>query len=567
MATQSPLRTDEQHGRTGADLVVACLAAEGIRVVAGVPGTTVMDVIDSLRRQERVRFVVTRHEQVAGFLADGMSRGGAAPGVALVSRGPGAANLSIAVQNAYDESIPMLVLVGQVPGGISERRAFEEMDVVGTFRPMTKWVVEVHDVARIPELLQRAVRTSVSGRPGPVVVSLPLDVLQAAPPEGLGPAPRRRSHPPAPAPAAIEEAVAILAGAERPVVVLGGGARGDASVYLQLADRLGAPLVTTWMRQSVVSHDAPAYLGALGYGAHEVTERTVREADALLALGCRFSEFTTKRWTLVPEETRLVHVDVDPTELGRVYVPDVGITSDAGLATAALLDRLPAAGSGPRDARRRALRDEYLQVSSLDSEDLTTADEPGTGVSGISAIRVLQSLADRPGIRLLQDAPSFAPWTHRYLRLSRPNTLHASAGGAMAWGLPAAMGIALARPEERLVTVSGDGSFWMVAQDFETCVREGIQLVNLVMNNFSYGNTRDRQRMAHGGRYLGVFYNNPDFAGFARSLGGFGVRVERDEDLASAVEEALAQERPAIIDVIQDQMYGLPPGLTPLAAR
>jgi acetolactate synthase-1/2/3 large subunit len=137
----------------------------------------------------------------------------------------------------------------------------------------------------------------------------------------------------------------------------------------------------------------------------------------------------------------------------------------------------------------------------------------------------------------------------------------------MAWGMPAAMGIALARPSERVVTVSGDGSFWMVAQDFETCVREDIRLVNVVMNNYSYGNTRDRQRLAHGGRYLGVFYGNPDFAGFARSLGGFGIRVGKDADLIAAVEEALAQDKPAIIDVVQDRMYGLPPGLAPLPAR
>lgn len=552
--------------RSGADLVVECLAAEGVSVMSGVPGTTVMDVIDSLARQERIRFVVTRHEQVAGFLADGMSRAGAAPGVALVSRGPGAANLAIAVQNAYDESVPLLVLVGQVPGGITERRAFEEMDVVATFRPMTKWVVEVHSVARVPELLQRAIRLSVGGRPGPVVVSLPLDVLQASVAEDLLPAPQRRSHPPAPAPAAVEEAAAILARAQRPVVVLGGGAQGDPRIYLELADRLSAPLVTTWMRQSLISHDHPAFLGALGYGAHEVTEQAVREADVLLALGCRFSEFTTKRWTLVSAETRLIHVDIDPSELGRIYLPEVGVASDAGLAAAALLDRLPPVDGGERGVRQAALRDEYVRVSSLDSDELA-ADAPGSGVSSISAVRVLQSLADRPGVLLLQDAPSFAPWTHRHLRLPRTRSLYASAGGAMAWGLPAAMGIALARPEERVVTVSGDGSFWMVAQDFETCVREDIRLVNLVMNNYSYGNTRDRQRNAHGGRYLGVFYGNPDFAEFARSLGGFGTRVEQDEDLAAAVEEAMAQDKPAIIDIVQDQMYGLPPGLTPLAAR
>lgn len=558
----------EPPDRTGADLVVNCLTAEGVELVAGVPGTTVMEIIDSLARQDTIRFVSTRHEQVAGFLADGVSRSGAGPGVCLASRGPGAANLAIAVQNAYDESVPLLVLVGQVPSGIVERRAFEEMDILATFRPMTKWAVEVPDVRRVPELLQRAVRCAVSGRPGPVVVSLPLDVLQATAPAALHPAPRRRSHPPAPAPAAVEQAWAVLAEAERPAVLLGGGATGDAGTYLRLAETLPAPVLTTWLRQGIVPHDAPCFLGALGYGAHEVSEQVIREADVLLVLGCRFSEFSTRRWTLVSPDTRLVHVDIDPVELGRVYPPDVGITSDARLAALALIEAAPRAGE--RDAVRRErlerLRAAFERASTLDARAVH-GDDPGAGVSSASAVLALQELVDRDGIRLVQDAPSFGPWNHRYLRLPRPGSFFGSAGGAMAWGMPAGMGIAMALPGQRVVTVSGDGSFWMVAQDFETCVREEIPLVNVVMNNFAYGNTRDRQRGAHGGRYLGVFYRNPDFAAFARSLGGFGVRVETDEALLPALREALAQDLPAIVDVVQDRMYGLPPGLTPPAAR
>ncbi|MBA3524435.1 MAG: thiamine pyrophosphate-binding protein [Geodermatophilaceae bacterium] len=300
-----------------------------------------------------------------------------------------------------------------------------------------------------------------------------------------------------------------------------------------------------------------------------MTEQAVAGADVLIALGCRFSEFSTKRWTLVSAETRLVHVDVDPVELGRVYLPEVGITADAALAARALCAALPDV-PGELAARRRTrlgeLRRSYLEATSLDSPALA-ADDPGAGVSSIAVVRALQPLAERDGVVLVQDAPSFGPWSHRYLRLPRPGRFFGSAGGAMAWGLPAGMGIALARPDQRVVTVNGDGSFWMVAQDLETCVRESIPLVNVVLNNNAYGNTRDRQRSAHGGRYLGVFYGNPDLAEFSRSLGGFGVRVTADEEVAPALAAALAQDRPAVIDVIQDQMYGLPPGLLPPAAR
>ncbi len=550
--------------RTGSDLVVECLTAEGIDLVTGVPGTTVMDLIDSLARQDTIRFVHTRHEQVAGLMADGRSRAGHL-GVALVSRGPGAANAAIAVHNAYDESVPMLLLVGQVPGSITERRSFEEMDVVATFAPMSKWAVEVHRADRIPELLQRAVRTAVTGRPGPVVVSLPLDVLQAEVGPDLGPARRVRAHPPAPSPAAVQDAVGLLSGAQRPVLVVGGGGTGRTAELTRLADRLAAPVITTWLRQSLVSHDHPGFLGALGYGAHEVTEQTVREADVLLAVGCRFSEFSTKRWTLLDPATRLVHVDVDATELGRVHLPEVGMVADAGLAATALADALPPPPTARAD-RLADLRQRYLAATSLDSPALAD-DDPAGKVSSTALLRALQELADAPGHLLVQDAPSFGPWSHRYLRLPRPGSFAGSAGGAMAWGFPAGMGMALARPDLRVVTVSGDGSFWMVAQDLETAVRERIPTVNVVVNNDAYGNTRDRQRSAHGGRYLGVFYGNPDFAGFARSLGAFGARATTDEEVGPAIRAALDQDLPAVVEVVQDQMYGLPPGLLPPAAR
>jgi acetolactate synthase-1/2/3 large subunit len=622
--------------RRGAELVVECLAAEGVRHVFGLPGTTVMDLIDALARQDAVRYLSTRHEQVAGFMADGCSRAGdGGLGVCLASRGPGAANLSIAVQNAHDESVPMLVLVGQVPGSLRERRSFEEMDVVAAFRPFCKWAVEIHDGERIPELLQRAVRTAIGGRPGPVVVSLPLDVLQARVPVSVRPAPRVRFHAPAPAADGIAEAVELLAGAERPVVVVGGGgigagAAGAASpgsataagagaeaAHLALAEAADAPLVTTWLRKNAVANSSPAFLGALGYGAHDVTDRIVREADVVVALGCRFSEFTTKRWTLVPPGAALVHVDVDADELGRVHPPRVGLVSDAVAASRALAAALGArepggdraahtARAARRAARRESLRREYEQAARLQQavdgaesnvsgsgsgsgsgSDSGTGSGTGSGsgsgsdsgsgggngrtdggtVTSYALTRGVRRLAEAEGVILVQDVHTFGPWVQRYVPFDRPRSYYGSAGGAMGWGFPAAMGMAKARPGERVVALSGDGSFWMVAQDFETCVREDIPVVNVVVNNFSYGNTRDRQRFAHGGRYSGVFLGNPDFAAFARLLGGHGIRVTSDDDLLPAFEEALAQPRPCVVDVVQSETEGLPEGLQPPKAR
>ena len=553
--------------RTGADLVVECLAAEGVTHVFGLPGTTIMDLIDALARHDGVRYLSTRHEQVAGFMADGFSRAGGPLGVCLASRGPGAANLSIAVQNAHDESIPMLVLIGQVPGSIAHRRAFEEMDVVAAFRPMCKWVVEVGAAERIPELLQRAVRTAVTGRPGPVVVSLPLDVLQAGVADATTAGPRLRFHPPAPDPAGIAEAARLLAAADRPAIIAGGGAR-DPEALLDLAEAAGAPIVTTWLRKNAVPHTRQAFLGPLGYGAHDVSDQLVRDADVIVALGCRFSEFTTKRWTLVPAAAQLVHVDIDPDELGRIHPPRVGLVSDAAAAARALTAALaPLVAADPARADRRRGRRDTLRKEYEDATALPATGSPGATVSSAALTHAVQDLADRDGITLVQDVHTFGPWVARHVGFHRPGSYHASAGGAMAWGFPAAMGLALARPDHRVVALSGDGSFWMVAQDLETCVREQIPVVNVVVNNYAYGNTRDRQRTAHEGRYHGVFLDNPDLGAYARLLGAHGVRVTSDADLRPAIADALAHPGPSIVDVVQDRMEGLPPGLTPPTAR
>ncbi|WP_219470162.1 thiamine pyrophosphate-binding protein [Nonomuraea rhizosphaerae] len=552
---------------TGAELVVEVLAAEGVSQVYGIPGTTIMDLLDALARQDRIRYLSVRHEQVAASLADGFSRASGELGVCVASRGPGATNLATAIGNAHDESVPLLALVGQVPGDIMGRAAFEELDVVSLFRPITKWCVEIGHAERIPELLQRAVRQAVTGRPGPVVVSLPLDVLKAE----VEAEPQRRFRPGLPRPSArdAEAAAQVLAAAGRPAVIVGGGVRtgvcadGGArpgAAITELVERLDAAVVTTWARRDRFRNDHPNFLGVLGAGSFPVTDRAIGEADTVLALGCRFSEFSTKRWTLLSPGTRLVHVDIDPGELGKVYPPEVGLHADAELAVADVLTHLDehkAGGSG----WLAGLRESYAEERRFPSQTATE------GVSSADLTTALAGTLDKHAAVLVVDAPSTGVWIQRYVDFTRPAGHYASAGGAMGWGFPAALGIQLARPEERVICLSGDGSFWMVAQDLETAVRENIPVVTVVANNFAYGNTRDRQRNAHESRYFGVFYDNPDLAAFARLHGAHGERVTSGEDLIPALERALASGRPAIVDVVQDRHEGLPPGVTPLRAR
>jgi acetolactate synthase-1/2/3 large subunit len=302
----------------------------------------------------------------------------------------------------------------------------------------------------------------------------------------------------------------------------------------------------------------------LGYGSFPLTDDAVRQADLVLALGCRFSEFTSKRWTLLGEGTRLIHVDIDTIELGRVYQPDVAIHADAALTARALVAAMedkearPTVESHPADLRRRFL-EQALAIPGPDT--------PPNTVGSADLVRALQAVVSRDDVLFVQDVHTFGPWLARHLQVNRSGSYFGAAGGAMGWGFPAAMGVALARPDQRVVAVSGDGSFWMVAQELETCVREGIPVVNVVVNNFAYDNTRDRQRFSHSERYLGVFLDNPDMAAFARLMGAHGERVADPRDLEQALHTAIASELPSLVEIVQDQWEGLPPGLTPLAAH
>ena len=556
----------------GAQAAVEALRREGVRHITGLPGTTIMHLIDAAGRDPGIRYLSVRHEQVAAFMADGYARATLGVGVCLASRGPGAANMAIGMHNAHAESVPVLALIGQVPDQLRYREAFEEMDLVRFFEPITKWAVEVHDPGRIPELLQRAVRTALSGRPGPVMVSLPLDVQTTEAPARFQP--RARSAPPAPQAQAVAAAAGLLAAARRPVIIAGGGVRGpgfDASL-VTLAGRLQAPVVTTWLRKNAFPNDSPLFLGSLGYGAVAITEDLVGDADVVLAMGCRFSEFTTRRWTLLSPGTALIQVDIEAEALGRHYVPEIGICADAALASAALVAAVDSLGSGDaavlaeRGRRAEAARASYRQQTVLPAPpDLPATAAVGT-VSSAALVAALRTVLGATRGTLVQDAPSLGPWIQRYVDFTSPGTYYAAGGGSMGWGFPAAMGMQLARPQDRIVTVSGDGSFWMVAQDLETAVREDLPVVNVINNNFCFGNTRDRQRTAHGGRYHGVFYGNPDFAAFARLLGAHGERVQADAELIPALERALGSGRPSVVDVVQDRHEGLPPGLLPPAA-
>lgn len=544
--------------RTGAQCAVDALAAEGVRHVFGLPGTTLMEIIDELGTRDDIRYIPVRHEEVAAFMADGYARASGEVGVCMASRGPGAAHLSIGVHNGHAEAVPILALIGQIPDAFAQRESFEEMDMLAFFAPMTKWGTEVHQVGRVPELVQRACRTACSGRPGAVVVSLPHDIQKQTVADPQAKQSWKAGHPQA-SDDDVDAAAGLLADAARPVIIIGGGCQGHDPAVVHLAHTLAAPVVTTWLRKGRYPNSDDSYVGCLGYGAVETTTEAVRSADVVIALGTKLSEFSTDQWTLLSPATKLIHVDLDEDALGRNYIPTVGMLADAGR-TAALLDERVAECRTPDKLTRLAgLRQTYLRQTRLPHQQAQP--ESVTSEAVMSAVQ--QLLDTDPSVVLVADAPGFGTWMHRYLVVDRPNAFYGAAGGSMGWGMPAAMGIALARPEARVVCIAGDASFWMVAQDLETAVREGIRVVIVITNNFAFGNTRDRQRFAFDERYNGVFYGNPDFAAFARLLGAHGERVTKDADVAAAIDRALASDLPAVIDLVQDRFEGLPADLVP----
>lgn len=554
-------------GASGARVIVDSLRREGVEYVFGLPGTTIMHLLDELHQQNEIRYISTRHEQVAAFMADGYARGSGNLGVCVASRGPGAANLAIGLHNSYTESVPVLAILGQVPDSIYYRDAFEEMDLSKFFEPMTKWSIEIHKASRIPELMQRASQTALGGRPRPVSVSIPLDVQLETVQEPLF-KPRFRHQGPIPEQSDLMAALELLEGSKSPIMLLGGGSlsSGAHEPVRELAEALEIPVVTSWLRKDAFPNRNRLFLGALGFGAPEVAEEAVSEADILLSVGCHFSEFTTKSWTLISPHSKLIQIDLDPEELGKIFVPDIGLQGDAKRTMSAMHELLPGLGIDEERRHNRHRRCKLLK-GRYEEESRLPKDTQESPVQSGAIVQVLQQLLDRHPSIVVQDAATFGVWMQRYLLFDKPGTLYGAAGGSMGWGLPASLGLKLARPDEHVINVAGDGSFWMVAQDLETAVRENIPVITLVTNNFAYGNTRDRQRTTHGQRYFGVFYNNPDFARFGELLGAHGERVEHASELLPALERAIESGKPAVVDVIQDPFEGLPGEIAPPGAR
>ncbi|TAM54100.1 MAG: thiamine pyrophosphate-binding protein [Paraburkholderia sp.] len=538
---------------TGARLLVDALITHGVDRVFSVPGESFLAVLDALHDEtERIRTFVCRHEAGAANMAEATGKLTGRPGVALVTRGPGATHASIGVHTAFQDSTPMILLIGQCAREHLDREAFQEIDYRRMFGQMAKWVAQIDDARRIPEYLSHAFHTACAGRPGPVVLALPEDMLS-------DPCPRMPAAPPfkriaaSPSHAQIEALRALLERAQRPMVVAGGsGWNAQACADLRrFVETWQLPIGCAFRYQDTIDNDHPNYAGDVGLGINPVLAQRIRDADLLLVVGPRLGEATTGGYTLldIPKTKQtLVHVHQGAEELGRVYAADLPIVSGMPEIAAELAALEPSGAPAWAGAAQQA-HAAYLEWR---------APRPMLGDVQLGEI-MAQLRARLPDDAIVTNgAGNYAIWLHRHFAYRQWRTQVAPTSGSMGYGVPAAIAAKALYPERTVVALAGDGCFMMASQELATAMQYGLNVIFIVVNNAHYGTIRMHQERHYPGRTHGTGLTNPDFAAFARSFGAHGETVERTADFLPAFDRCAASGLPALIEIRVPQEVSTP---------
>lgn len=517
----------------GGRLLVDCLIAQGCDRIFTVPGESFLAVLDALHDSPGIETVICRQEGGAAFMAcaDGALTG--KPGVCFVTRGPGATNASIGAHVAFQDSQPMLLFIGDVDRGMKDREGFQEVDFGTMFAPLAKLVLRIDDPRRIPEYVARAWATAIAGRPGPVVIALPEDMLldQVA---GLVPRPAVARPAQAVCPDAMGTMMRMIEDACAPVAIVGGaGWHAKARHHFtRFAERIGLPVAGAFRRQDAVPNDSAVWAGNLGYGPNPQLVERIKQADLVLVVGARLGEATTDSYTLITPEhpgQTVIHVHPDPAELGRVYRADLAICADmTEFAEAADLwdDDIVPFDAGPVAHRQ------WLEWS-----------EPKPNGHALDMGQVVATMRrELPDDAIVcNGAGNFSGWWHRYWRYNGFPTQLAPTAGAMGYGVPAAVAAAKRFPERTVIALAGDGDFLMNGQELATAVQYGCDLLVVLVDNGAYGTIRMHQEREFPTRDSGTTLHNPDFAALARAYGCWAETVERTEDFAPALDRALAE--------------------------
>jgi acetolactate synthase I/II/III large subunit len=535
--------------RSAAEVLVDQLEIHGVKHAFCVPGESYLAVLDAFH-DSALTVTVCRQEAGASMMAEAIGKVTGRPGVCFVTRGPGATNGSHGIHIARQDSTPLIMFVGQVARDMREREAFQEVDYRAFFGPITKWATEIDDPARVPEIVSRAFYTAANGRPGPVVIGIPEDMLVEriaaadAPPFALVET--------APAPSEMEKFAEMLSAARAPIMLLGGSRWSQAAsdAVARFAQKYSIPVCTTFRRGHVFDQTHPCYAGDVGIGPNPKLIARIKASDLVIAVGGRLGELPSQSYTLfdIPRpQMPFAHVHPGAEELGRVYSPHLAINATP-TAFAAALERLQFARPPSGDAK--AAHADYLEWTEKPTE------QPGSINFGAVMVWLRENLP--PDAMLCNGAGNFAAWIHRFYRFRRFGSHVAPASGSMGYGVPAAVAMKRLYPERQIVCLAGDGDFLMNGQEFATAVQYNLPFTTIVVDNGMYGTIRMHQEREYPGRISATELRNPDFAAYARAFGGFGVAVERTEDFPAAFKEAQASGKPAIIRLAVD-----PEAITP----
>jgi len=535
--------------RSGGQILVDALKVHGVDMAFGVPGESYLDVLDALG----IRFVINRQEGGAAFMAEAYGKMTGRPGICFVTRGPGATNASIGVHTAFQDSTPMILFIGQVGGDFMDREAFQEVDYRRMYGQMAKWVAQIDRAERIPEYMARAFQVATSGRPGPVVLALPEDMLVAK----AAVADTRPYAPVQAAPSAtqIEQLRAMLAAAQRPVVVVGGGTWTDGACadLARFAEANRLPVGCAFRFQDLLDNAHPNYVGDVGIGINPKLAARIKNADLVLAIGPRLGEMTTGGYTLlaspVPQQ-KLVHIHTAAEELGSVYQADLMIASGMPQALAMLAAMAPvdaSAWAGSVDEARAELAAWQQEPPIFKNEN-----------APLNLWQVVQDImvqAPRDTI-ITNGAGNYATWAHRFFCYGGKRTQLAPTSGAMGYGVPSGVAAKIVDPERTVITFAGDGEYLMNGQELATAVQYQAGVIILVFNNGMFGTIRMHQEREYPGRVSGTSLHNPDFAALARAFGAHGEAVHTTAEFGAAFARALEHTRahklPALIELRYD---------------
>ena len=550
-----PVPPAQDGPRTVGRFIADALRAAGVRYAFTVPGESFLGLLDAFEGAG-IRVIATRHEGAASFMAEAHGQLTGRPAVCLGTRAVGGANLAIGIHTAHQDSTPMFAVVGQVDRPFLGREAFQEIDQVATLGGLAKWAAQPQAAGDVVSTMAEAVRQALGGRPGPVLLSLPQDLLDEPMPDE---ARLESTRPAAPRPTDQEVGAVIemLASAERPVILAGAGilrAR-TSTELLRFAGLLQVPVIAAWRRADVISNDDPLYLGMAGLGAASSVRKRLEAADALLVIGARLNEPTTYGYTMPRAGLSWAHVDLVPGQAAGSTAPTLTVTADAKAFLKAATERL--LGRGVLDAARVAARQANNQTDRAAWEAATVVDADAWDGPGVHPGRIVASLRRvLPDDAILTtDAGNFAGWVGRGFPFRRPGTFLGPTSGAMGYGLPAAIAAALVHRDRPVVALVGDGGLAMSMAELETAVRVGARVVVVVFDNERYGTIRMWQERRGTGVGVATELGAVDFAAIGRACGARGVRVERDAEFEPALRAALTADRATVIHLTLDKVW------------